>query len=60
MRKNGFMSHGVDRAILEMAERAAAKSQGILDAFRNPEKIAMGVDRQGCLSKDFMAKAPAK
>ncbi|WP_428309894.1 FG-GAP-like repeat-containing protein [Hydrocarboniphaga sp.] len=46
-RIGGFTRHGVDRAIGDAASRAGTKPQAILDALKNPSKIAEGVDKQG-------------
>jgi RHS repeat-associated protein len=43
----GFTSHGVDRAIGDMAKRAGVKPRAIVDAVRNPKRITKGVDDKG-------------
>jgi RHS repeat-associated protein len=43
----GFTRHGINRAIGDAASRAGTKPQAILDALKNPAKIAEGVDKQG-------------
>jgi len=43
----GLTRHGVQRAIGDAAERAGTRPQAILDALKNPKKIAEGVDSQG-------------
>lgn len=43
----GFTRHGINRAIGDDAKRAGVRPEALLDAIKNPTKIAEGVDDLG-------------
>lgn len=44
---DGFVSHGINRAIGDGAKRAGVKPAAIIDALEYPLKIVEGIDKKG-------------